>query len=118
MNSLLVFVIFVLIEICFFLGVREIAIFEQAPRLRTLVVLCMELAKGESEVVGSFPPFLLVIPSEELGLVLQILLHIMITVLVIMEISAVLLEGTVLTLFSFYALHDLMHNRAFSCISG
>ena len=118
MNSLLIFVMFFLIELCFFLGVREKAISVQVPRLSTFVVLFMGLANGESEVGGSFPPSLLVVPSEELILVLQVLLHVMITVLIIMEISAVLFEGTVLTLFSFVTLHELKHNRAVSCISG
>ena len=97
LDSIDVRVKFVFIEVHFFLVMSENTVLVQIPRLTTLVIDFMDLAKGESEVICYFLLLLLVEPCEEFVLVFQVLLKIIISILVIMKISAVLLEGTVLT---------------------
>lgn len=88
---------FAFIEFYFFLVVSERTVFVQIPRLTTLIITFVSLAKVESEVTCDFFFLLLVEPSEEFVLIFQVLLQIKFTILVIMKIPAVLLEGTVLT---------------------
>ena len=101
--------ILVLVKLRFLVIVSKDTLSIQIPRWACLVICFVDLAHVESEVVRDLPVILRVVPRKIGKLVLQVLLHIFLGVLVVVQVSTLTFVITFMRKLSFLALLDFVH---------